>query len=91
MARTHTWMAWHGRVYSLSTGGNYDRIPGFVYGVLFGYIVFFNTFPINMVLQYAQIGRWRDYRFGELGYIVLSLLSKSLLAWLVFGGTFQPN
>jgi hypothetical protein len=30
-------------------------------------------------------------RYGELTYIVLSLLSKSLLAWLVFGGTFQPN
>jgi len=72
-------------------GGNYGEIPGFVYGVLFGYFVFFNTFPVNMVLQYARIGKWVDYRFGELTYITLSLVSKSLLAWLVFGGTFQPN
>jgi hypothetical protein len=72
-------------------GGNYSQIPGFVYGILFGYFVFFNTFPINMALQYAQVGKWKDYRFGELTYITLSLFSKSLLAWLVFGGTFQPN
>lgn len=72
-------------------GGNFSTIPGFVYGILFGYFLFFNTFPVNMVLQYARIGKWVDYRFGELTYIALSLWSKSLLAWLVFGGTFQPN
>jgi hypothetical protein len=72
-------------------GGNYSQIPGFVYGILFGYFVFFNTFPVNMVLQYARVGKWADYRVGEKTYIVLSLLSKSLLTWLVFGGTFQPN
>lgn len=72
-------------------GGNFGQIPGFVYGILFGYLLFFNTFPINMILQYARVGRWAEYRYGELVYIILSLLSKSLLAWLVFGGTFQPN
>jgi hypothetical protein len=41
--------------------------------------------------RYAKVGRWADYRYGELGYITLSLISKSLLGWLVFGGTFQPN
>eukprot|EP01048_Picozoa_sp_COSAG05_P004751 COSAG05_NODE_267_length_12595_cov_7.076905_11_plen_76_part_00 len=53
--------------------------------------IFFNTFPINMILQYAKVGSWRDYRYGEKVYIILSLASKSLLTWLVFGGTFQPN
>jgi len=72
-------------------GGNFSKIPGFVYGILFGYFFFFNTFPINMALQYLRVGKWRDYRYGEKVYILLSLLSKSLLAWLVFGGTFQPN
>lgn len=71
--------------------GEAVEIPGFVYGILVSYAVFFNTFPINMILQYKRVGPWADYRFGEMGYIVLSLLSKSLLAWLVFGGTFQPN
>ena len=47
------------------------------YGILFGYFLFFNTFPVNMVLQYAKIGAWKDYRVGEKTYIVLSLASKS--------------
>lgn len=72
-------------------GGNYAQIPSFVYGILFGYFLFFNTFPINMVLQYTRYGKWKEYRYGELVYIILSLASKSLLSWLVFGGTFQPN
>jgi len=71
--------------------GNFSSIPGFVYGILIAYLLFFNTFPINMALQYAQVGKWADYRYGEKAYIILSLLSKSLLAWFVFGGTFQPN
>lgn len=68
-----------------------DKIPGFVYGIFASYLIFFNTFPINMYLQYKQIGRWKDYRYGELWYIILSLASKSLLAWVVFGGTQQPQ
>lgn len=72
-------------------GPSVAEVPAFVYGILVSYAIFFNTFPVNMVLQYKQIGKWADYRYGEMGYIVLSLLSKSLLAWLVFGGTFQPN
>jgi hypothetical protein len=39
-----------------------------------------------MWLQYRRIGPWRDYRYGERGYIVLSLTAKSALAWQVFGG-----
>ena len=71
--------------------GNYSLIPSFVYGILGCYVVFFNTFPVNMALQYARVGKWKDYRVGEKTYIVLSLASKSLLTYLVFGGTFQPN
>ena len=37
------------------------------------------------------MGKWADYRYGERVYVVLSLLAKSLLAWLVFGGTMQPD
>ena len=62
-----------------------------MYGVFVSYALFFNTFPINMVLQYKKVGRWADYRYGELWYVFLSLGSKSLLAWVVFGGTQQPN
>ncbi|GMH48868.1 hypothetical protein TrRE_jg5479 [Triparma retinervis] len=82
---------WVNTMIAFLGGGDFGNIPKFVYGILIGYFVFFNTFPVNMVLQYAKVGKWRDYRYGEVTYIVLSLLSKSLLAWLVFGGTFQPN
>jgi hypothetical protein len=34
-------------------GGDFDQVPGFVYGVLVAYIIFFNTFPVNMYLQYV--------------------------------------
>ncbi|NHJ87193.1 MAG: hypothetical protein FK734_17145 [Asgard group archaeon] len=76
-------------IYMLASGNTGD-IPWFVWAIFGGYFFFFWTFPINMILQYAKVGKWKDYLFGERGYIILSLVSKSLLAWLVFGGTFQP-
>ena len=48
---------------------------------------FFNVFALNQWLQYRARGRWADYLVGERGYIILSLVAKSLLAWQVFGGT----
>ncbi len=71
-------------------GGNYANIPWFVYAIVGTYFVFFNLFPINMILQYKKIGRYKDYLYGERGYIILSLVAKSVLAWLVFAGTMQP-
>jgi len=61
--------------------------PAFVYGIFVSLFIFFNSFAINMVLQYAQVGRWRDYLFGESVYGALSLVAKSALAWQVFAGT----
>lgn len=61
-------------------------VPGFVIGIFVSLLVLFSLFPVNMVLQYLQIGRWRDYLFGERGYIVLSLTAKSVLAWQVYAG-----
>jgi hypothetical protein len=61
--------------------------PGFVYAIFFTLFVFFNSFAVNMVLQYRRVGKWRDYLFGESAYIVLSLVAKSALAWQVFAGT----
>jgi len=58
--------------------------PGFVYGIIISLFIFFNCFAVNMVLQYRQVGPWRDYLFGERVYIILSLVAKSLLAWQVF-------
>jgi hypothetical protein len=65
--------------------------PTFVYFILGSIFLMFNTFAINMVLQYKKVGRWSDYLYGERAYIILSLVAKSLLAWQVFAGTLQPN
>jgi hypothetical protein len=68
-----------------------DEVPGFVYGIFFSLFIFFNCFAINMFLQYRRVGPWRNYVFGEYGYIVLSLTAKSALAWQVFAGTLAGN
>jgi hypothetical protein len=64
--------------------------PTFVYGIFFSLFVFFNVFAVNLVLQYRQVGKWRDYLYGETVYIFLSLTAKSLLAWQVFASTLAP-
>jgi hypothetical protein len=58
-----------------------------VYGIIASLFVFFNVFAVNMFLQYKRVGPWRNYLFGERGYILLSLFAKSALAWQVFFGT----
>ena len=60
--------------------------PAFVYGIFVSLFIFFNSFAVNMVLQYRQTGPWRDYLFGESAYILLSLTAKSALAWQVYAG-----
>ncbi|MEM8926183.1 MAG: heliorhodopsin HeR [Actinomycetota bacterium] len=66
------------------------RPPGFVYGIIVTIFVLFNTFAINQYLQYAEVGRWRDYIFGERTYIVLSFVAKSLLAWQLYANVLIP-
>lgn len=73
-------------VYLLAAGG---EVPGFVYAIYGFQLVLFWSFAGNMVLQYAQVGRWRDYVFGEYAYIVLSLAAKTLLAWIVFANVLR--
>ncbi len=72
--------------------GNSDpaKTPWFVYAIFGSYFVFFNLFPVNMILQYKKVGKWKDYLYGERTYIVLSLVAKTVLAWLVFFGIMQP-
>jgi hypothetical protein len=63
--------------------------PGFVYAIVAVQFVFFFSFALNMALQYRGFGRWRDYRFGEAVYVLLSLGAKSVLAWLVFANVLR--
>lgn len=81
---------WIAIAFYIGVNPNLDAVPGFVWAILLTYFVAFNTFPVNMVLQYKGIGKFKDYLWGERGYIVLSLVAKSLLTWLVVFGAFQP-
>jgi Heliorhodopsin len=65
--------------------------PAFVYAIFVSLFIFFNSFAVNMVLQYRRIGPWRNYLFGESAYILLSLVAKSALAWQVFAGALASG
>lgn len=73
---------------ALSSGD--EGPPAFVYAIIPTIFVFFNIFAVNMVLQYKEVGRWKDYLFGERVYIILSLTAKTALAWMIFAGTLAP-
>jgi hypothetical protein len=75
-------------LYLWAPGAN-GNPPAFVYGIFFSLLVWYSLFAINMWLQYRRIGPWRDYLFGEFGYIVLSFTAKSALAWQVFAGALN--
>lgn len=68
-----------------------EQTPWFVWAIVGTYFVAFNSFPINMILQYLGKGKWKNYLYGERGYIILSLVAKSILAWLVLVGALQPS
>jgi hypothetical protein len=65
------------------------EVPGFVYAITLTQLVLFAGFGLTQALQYARIGRWRSYLFGESTYIVLSLVAKSLLAWLIYANVLR--
>ncbi|MGZ4857760.1 MAG: heliorhodopsin HeR [Methanobacteriaceae archaeon] len=71
-------------------GSSDTQPPTFVYLTLLFYFIIFNTFSINMILQYKGVGKWKDYLYGEQVYILLSFTAKTILAWLVFIGVFAP-
>jgi hypothetical protein len=82
---------WLAIAFYIGVNPNLDAVPVFVWFILGTYFVAFNTFPINMLLQYLGVGKFKDYLHGERGYIVLSLVAKTLLTWLVLFGAFQPS
>ena len=43
-------------IYMFGTG-NLDMVPWFVWAIVGVYFVAFNTFPINMILQYKKVGK----------------------------------
>ena len=78
-------------MYFLGSLSNPDaQPPVFVYAIIPTIFVFFNSFAINMFLQYKKVGPWKNYLFGEKIYIILSLTAKTALAWQIFAGTLAP-
>ena len=72
-----------GLYFWVSTNNIADSIPVYAqFGFLLTFL-FFNSFAINMWLQYKKIGKWKVYAYGEKAYIVLSLVSKSALGWII--------
>jgi hypothetical protein len=76
-----------GLYFWVSTSNIADSIPVYAqFGFLLTFL-FFNSFAINMWLQYKKVGKWKNYAYGEKAYIVLSLVSKSALGWIIVLGT----
>ena len=63
-----------------------EGVPTFVFAIFVTLFLLFNTFALNMWLQYRGRGRWADPLFAERVYLFLSLLAKSALAWQVYAG-----
>jgi hypothetical protein len=84
------WVVIGASLLTAATAPGAAAIPAFVIAIYVSLFVSFNVFAFNMVFQYAKIGRWRDYVYGERVYMILSLVAKSLLAWQVFSGTLRP-
>jgi len=82
------WISVAGYMWLGATNGS--PAPAFVYWIFVSIFVLFNCFAVNMVMQYKNVGPWKDYLYGERTYIILSLIAKSLLAWQVFAGTLRP-
>ena len=55
-----------------------------------GLFVIYLAFPINMFLQYWVFKKDGYYK-GEIGYLLLSAISKSFLSWMIFAGTLTQN
>jgi len=63
-----------------------SAVPGFVYAIFVTLFLLFNTFALNMWLQYRGRGRWADPVFCERVYLMLSIVAKTALAWQVYFG-----
>lgn len=83
------WIAITAQLVVSTTDG--DGIPGFVIAIFVTLFLLFNTFAVNMWLQYRGRGRWADPAFAERVYLILSLVAKSALAWQVYAGALAGS
>lgn len=77
-------------IYLISGGIFGAAAPGFVYWVFGTMLVLFAAFPVNTYLMFHKTGSWKDYVFGEKMFMILSFVTKTALAWIVFAGSLHP-
>jgi hypothetical protein len=82
---------WIAIALQLAVSGSRSSVPGFVIGIFLSLLILFNSFAVNMWLQYRRTGPWRDPLFAEKAYLVLSLVAKSALAWQVYAGALAGS
>lgn len=80
-----------GLYFWVSTSNIAESIPGYAKAGFLLTFLFFNSFAINMFLQYKKVGKWSNYVYGEKAYIVLSLFAKTALAWILVLGTLGQS
>eukprot|EP00980_Cylindrotheca_fusiformis_P013201 scaffold3359_cov123-Cylindrotheca_fusiformis.AAC.5 len=70
-----------------------DQPPEFVLPTMISLFCVELLFPVVFVLQWKKIGMFDDYMKGEFGFICLSFIAKSILAWatLVGAQSFVDN
>jgi Heliorhodopsin len=58
----------------------------FLQAIIFILFALDACFAIVQILQFARVRGFRGFAHAEFAYIILSLTSKQLLAWIEFGG-----
>ena len=62
-----------------------ETAPNFIWDILYSQILFFVLFGLMQVLEI--VGALSAGQ-ADFGYIVLSLVSKTYLGWMIYGGNF---
>uniref|UniRef100_A0A7R9U8P9 Uncharacterized protein n=1 Tax=Pinguiococcus pyrenoidosus TaxID=172671 RepID=A0A7R9U8P9_9STRA len=66
---------------------NSDDVPDWVWAIIFVIFIINMAFPIATALQWRGVGKFKNYVYGEITFIIVSMVSKQLLAWINFGGS----
>ncbi len=84
-------LAWVVPTIYLISGAVYGYAgPTYTYLVYGSMLVLFAGFMINLYMQSKKTGNWANYLYAERMYMLLSILTKTILAWLIFAGTLRP-
>jgi hypothetical protein len=66
------------------------HLPIFVYWVYGTMLICMIGFALNMYMHYKKQGKWASYAYTERSFMLLSLVTKSVLAWQIFAGVLRP-